>query len=242
MSQSWLRIAHRGASGTAPEHTRAAFERALSLGVDMIELDVQLTRDGEIVVVHDLTLERTTTGAGAVRDHTLAELKSLDAGGWFSPCFAGEPILTLDEVLDLVGTRARLNIEIKAVHGDWPALATALLHTLRRRGLLEATILSSFEAGALAAVRGRDRGAVLGLLWQAPSIAEALSCAAELGVWSIHPHWMLVSAEFVRQVQDGGWRVITWTVNDVGTMRDLVRAGVSGIISDFPERFAAVGE
>src|SRR5215468_1737197 len=99
MNQPWLRIAHRGASGTAPELTRSAFERALAIGVDMIELDVQFSRDLELVVFHDVELQRTTSGRGLVREHEFAELKRLDAGSWFGSSFAAERVLSLKEVI-----------------------------------------------------------------------------------------------------------------------------------------------
>lgn len=240
MSRKWLRIAHRGASGSAPEHTRPAFERALELGVDMIELDVQLSRDGVLVVLHDLDLRRTTGVADAVRARSFAEIKALDAGGWYGAPFSGQPVLSLDEVIDIVGTRARLNVELKAPEIDWPVLATTLTGTLRRRGLLEATIVSCFEPAALAIVRECDPLAPLGVLWQRTEFAEVWEWARRLDAVSFHPHWMLVSTELVDTAHARGLQVLTWTVNDVETMRDLVRLGVDGIISDHPERFAAV--
>ena len=242
MGQRWLRIAHRGASGCAPEHTRPAFERALGLGVDMIELDVQLTRVGTLVVLHDLDLERTTNGAGPVRERSFAEIKSLDAGAWYDPPFAGQPVLSLDEVIAIVGERARLNVEVKAPEADWPALATALTGTLRHHGLLDATIVSCFEPAALAVVRERDATARLGLLWQHTKFAQAWEWARQLDAVSFHPYWMLVSEDVVNEAHACGLKVITWTVNEVETMRNLVRCGVDGIISDHPERFSAVAD
>ncbi len=240
MTVRWLRIAHRGASASAPEHTRPAFERALTHGVDMIELDVQLSRDHALVVIHDRDLERTTTGTGKVRERSLAELKSFDTGGWFDPRFAGEPILTLNEVIDVVGTSARLNVEVKAPEEDLPALATTLTRTLRSRGLLDTTIISCFEPAALAVVRARDDAAQLGLLWQRVDFSEAWDWARRLHAVSVHPHWMLVSVDLVHAAHARGLDVFTWTVNDVRIMRALVRQGVNGIISDYPERFARV--
>jgi len=240
MSRRWLRIAHRGASGSAPEHTRAAFERALQLGVDMIELDVQLSRDGELVVMHDLELQRTTNGAGTVRERPFAEIKALDAGAWYGPQFVAQRVLCLDEVIEIVGTRARLNVEIKAPADDWAALATALLKTLRSHGLIATTIISCFEPGALAIVHECDSGARLGLLWHQTEFSEAWQWARRLNAVSLHPYWMLVSADLVHAAHTCGLQVVTWTVNDVDRMRDLVRIGVDGIISDHPERFPLV--
>lgn len=240
MSRGWLRIAHRGASGSAPEHTRPAFERALDLGVDMIELDVQLSRDGALVVMHDLDLQRTTNARGAVRERSWPEIKLLDAGAWYGPEFAAQPVLSLDEVIDLVGARARLNVEVKAPEADWPALASTLLATLRRRGLLDGTVISCFEPEALAVVRERDTAAQLGLLWQRTELTQAWEWSRRLDAVSFHPHWMLLSAEVVGEAHARGLQVLTWTVNEIETMRDLVRIGVDGIISDHPERFSLV--
>jgi glycerophosphoryl diester phosphodiesterase len=226
----------------APEHTRSAFERALQAGVDMIELDVHLSRDGELVVIHDHDLQRTTTGKGLVRHHDFAALRTLDAGGWFSPQFVGEPVLCLHEVMAIVGGRARLNIEVKAPAVDWAPLASHVVELLRAHATLDATLLSCFEPGALVALRECAADARLGLLWQGADITEAWRLASELRAVSIHPHWMLVSADLVNDAHRRNLQVLTWTVNDVATMRDLVRYGVDGIISDFPERFGQVLE
>src|SRR5262245_24640882 len=110
---SFMAIAHRGASSYAPENTFSAFELALSLGACELELDVQETADGELVVIHDDTVERTTNGTGAVTGHTLAVLQGLDAGAWFDRRFAGERIPTLDRMLERYSSRARLHIELK---------------------------------------------------------------------------------------------------------------------------------
>jgi glycerophosphoryl diester phosphodiesterase len=242
MSRPWLRIAHRGASGDAPEHTRPAFVQALAAGVDMIELDVQLSRDQRLVVMHDLDVARTTGGHGPVRDHTLAELQRLDAGSWFAPQFAGERVLSLDEVIAIVGTRARLNVEVKAPPADWSPLAARLIGTLRDRGLLESTVISCFEMDALAAVRAEADEARLGVLWQSPDFVPAWEWAQRLRAVSVHPHWMLVSAEVIDAAHARGLEVLTWTVNDLAVMRTLVAQGIDGIISDFPGRFAEVGD
>lgn len=242
MPPSWLRIAHRGASGSAPEHTRAAFERALELGVDMIELDVQLSRDGELVVIHDLDLERTTSGHGCVRAYDLAHLTALDAGAWFGSGFAGQRLLSLEDVIAIVGARARLNVEVKAPATDWGRLAPKLTSTLRTRGLLASTVISSFETGALAAVRAEAADARIGLLWQTSDFADAWRWAADIGATSFHPHWMLVAPEMVSAAHGHGLQILVWTVNDTVAMRQLLGLGVDGIMSDFPERFAQVSE
>jgi glycerophosphoryl diester phosphodiesterase len=241
MSSAWLRIAHRGASGSAPEHTRAAFEQALRLSVDMIELDVQLSRDEALIVIHDATLDRTTNGHGIVREHAWQDLKALDAGSWFEPGFAGERLLRLEDVIKLVGDRARLNVEMKGCAADWRILAKHLIQVLRTAGRLQATIVSCFEPLALEKVRAASPDVQLGLLWQSPELAEAWQWGRALLAVSIHPYWALVSADLVRDARDRRLQVFAWTVNEVEIMRQLIREGVDGIISDTPERFAEAG-
>ena len=165
-----LKIAHRGAAGTRPELTQPAFEHALEIGVDMIELDVQLTRDQQLVVVHDRELGRTLPGRGLVREHTLAELAALDAGAWFALEYAGARAPSLEEVLDLTAGEADVNVEIKSPAPDWRATARVLIDLLSARGRLESTIISSFETGALRAVRECSEAARLGVLWHAPEL------------------------------------------------------------------------
>lgn len=208
----------------------------------MIELDVQLSRDEQLVVMHDRELERTTNGHGAVGSHTLAEIKALDAGGWFGPQFVGETVLTLPEVLALVGNAARLNVEVKAPRADWPVLAPRLIATLDSYQALESTIISCFEPDALSAVRERSDRAQLGLLWQTADFDDAWRWAKALDAVSIHPLWLLVTSEVLHAAHVRALKVMTWTVNEIAVMNALVRQGVDGIISDFPERLRAAND
>jgi glycerophosphoryl diester phosphodiesterase len=242
VSPDWLRIAHRGASGSAPEHTPAAFERALEIGVDMIELDVQLSRDARLVVIHDAELGRTTSGSGAVRESDWASLQRLDAGAWFDPGFAGQRVLCLEEVIDLVDGQARLNVEIKSAAADWPAVAERLVDLLHARGLVDSTVVSSFAAGALASVRELSDAVRLGVLWHDPDCAPAWTVASQLGAHSFHPHWAIVGAELLAEARRRKLQVLTWTVNEPELMARLIELGVDGIISDHPELFADVQE
>ena len=138
-----LNFAHRGASHNAPENTLAAFLLAIELGADGIELDVQLSKDGEIVVIHDLILETTTDGVGPVRERTLAELKELDAGRRFDPAYAGQRIPTLQQVIDAVGHRLLLNIELKTMSWRDEGLAEAVVQAIEDNDLLDRTVVSS---------------------------------------------------------------------------------------------------
>jgi glycerophosphoryl diester phosphodiesterase len=231
-----LRIAHRGAAGTRPELTRPAFERALEIGVDMIELDVHLTCDGQLVVVHDRELGRTVQGEGAVRDRTLAELCALDAGAWFALEYAGARIMSLAEVLELTAGRAALNVEIKSPAADWEPTARVLLEALTAADRLESTVISSFETGALRAVRECSPAARLGVLWHNPDLDPIWLLAEGLQARSVHPHWTLVNQTVVEDAHGRGLEVIVWTVNEPDAIAALTALGVDGIISDFPER------
>jgi glycerophosphoryl diester phosphodiesterase len=237
---SFLVIGHRGAAGLAPEHTRPSFERALAIGVDMIELDVQLSRDGELVVIHDRTLERTTTASGPVREQTLTALRALEIGGWFGESFRGEPLLTLTEVFALLAGRAALNVEIKSPEPDWEATARELAAVLRQVDALATTVVSSFEMGALAAVRRMMPAVPIGVLWHHLDLAPAWAAAAELRATSLHPYAPLVTGDVVRHAHAHGLRVHTWTVNEDAEIRRVAADGVDGIISDFPDRVARV--
>lgn len=236
-----LRIGHRGASGTTPELTRAAFVRALELGVDMIELDLQLTKDGYLVVIHDHELQRTTNGSGAVRDHTLAELKELDAGSWFDPRFRGESIPTLEEVIEIVGRRAMLNVEIKSPPGDWSNTALKTVAVLTHAGILGTTVISCFQMQALQKVRELSPAARLGVLWHQPDFDDAWRWARELAAWSFHPWSKILAEDGVTEAHRRGLRVLTWTVNDADEIAQMAAIGVDGIISDFPERLLQIG-
>jgi glycerophosphoryl diester phosphodiesterase len=241
MTREWLRIAHRGASGSAPEHTPAAFRRALEIGVDMIELDVQLSRDGQLIVIHDFHLGRTTDGSGAVQDLDWATLRQFDSGTWFSPEYAGQRIMTLGDVVDLVDRRARLNVEMKVADGARESLARKVVRFLAERDLLSTTIVSSFDLGALRAARAESEAVAVGILTHEPDLTPSWAAASELRAVSIHPYWAFVTSEAIERSHAEGLDVIVWTVNEVDAMEALVAQGVDGIISDYPERFSLVG-
>ena len=145
MSSQPLIFAHRGASAVAPENTLPAFVKALELGADGIELDVQATADGELVVLHDFNLERTTTGAGLLRKRTLAQLVDVDAGIRFNDAFAGTPIPTLEQVFELTAGRCIVNVEIKNMDWDGGPEARPLTRMIQRRRLHGQVIVSSFN-------------------------------------------------------------------------------------------------
>jgi glycerophosphoryl diester phosphodiesterase len=226
-------IAHRGASGTSPENTLVAFRRAVELGADMIELDVQLTHDGAVVVIHDYTLERTTSGTGAVQAHTLADIRRYDAGGWFNPAFRGERVPTLGETLAAVALP--LNVELKPVGpGELEARALA---AVEEAGALERTVFSSFAMDALERLRARSATAQLAILWETDRIEDAAGWARRVGARALHLRKDAATPRTLEVAAARHLPVRVWTVNDQAEMRRLVAAGVEGIFTDFPERF-----
>ena len=234
-------IAHRGFSGEAPENTTAAFRRAIEVGADMIELDVLLSRDGELVVIHDDTLDRTTDGSGRVADHTLEELSRLDAGSWFAPEFAGERIPTLEEVLRLAHGRILVNIEIKteAVTGEAEGgVVDKTLALVERLGMRDRIVISSFDPRALAHARALDPTIATASLRSSRHHAESSPAEVmeSVGSQAFNLSRNEVSREVVEACHALGRPVAVYTVNEESEMRRLVELGVDALFTDHPDR------
>jgi glycerophosphoryl diester phosphodiesterase len=242
----WV-IAHRGASGDAPENTLAAFRKAVEAGAGFIETDLQLSRDARLVALHDDTLDRTTNGHGPVSAQTLEELRKLDAGSWFSGdssrgggpgSFAGEHIPTVQEVL--VFGRERdigLYLEIKApvVSGSEHAIVGAL----RAENEITRTVVLSFHLGVLAQVRRLEPLIVTGYLYSAV-VPDAVAQAVGAGTRQLLPRADRITPELVAEAHRKDLRVVAWTVNAPEQVKALAAAGVDGIITDFPGETIAV--
>lgn len=230
---------HRGFSGAAPENTLAAFRAAIAAGCDIIELDVHLSRDREVVVIHDDTLERTTSGRGNVADQTFAELKRLDAGAWFAPRFAGERIPSLAEVLALSRNRVLVNIELKKGKYLLPytmgELADLALREVEKAGMEGQVLFSSFAPAAVDRIRERNPALPVALIrdkpWGSPEeagggkIYPALNCKA-----------VVLNEENIRRARGEGIRIHVWTVDAPEEMARFVALGVDGIITNHPDR------
>ncbi len=229
----FLVIAHRGASGTRPENTLAAFARAMELGAPMVELDVQLTGDGEVVVLHDWTLDRTTDGTGPVGGWSLADLRRLDAGRWFDAGFAGERVPTLAEVLDLVP--ARVNVELKAVGDD--GLERRTLAVVERAGALGRVVFSSFLPESLVRLRALSSGADVAVLSDDEPVEALVRKAERVGARALHVRNATVTAHEVAVAHRAGLAVRVWTVNEQDEFVRIRNTGADGIFTDFPERF-----
>jgi len=239
MRKPWV-IAHRGASGHAPENTLAAYERAVELGAGFIETDLHLTRDARFVAIHDSTLERTTNGRGNVHDFTLGELRKLDAGMWFDRQFMGQPIPTLEEILAFAAKHDVIfYLEVK-YDAAW-GMHHSLVGALQKSQSAARTIVISFDESTLSALRQVDSTMMMGLLVEEPR-QDYAKAAIELGVRQLCPRASLVTPELVEQAHRLDLQVATWTVDDAEAMRRMAAAGVDGIMTNFPDRLQAVLE
>lgn len=231
--------AHRGASAYAPENTMAAFELAQKMGADGIELDVQLTSDGELVVIHDHELSRVSNGKGCVKDHTLSELKALDFGGWFSSEYAGQRIPTLRETLSWIATTGmELNIEIKAapIYHD-VRMIPVVVKQVGTSGMLDRIVVSSFDHRCLLEVRKADERIVTGLLYSA-NLVDVGAYAAKCGARFIHPHFAFVDESAIYECTLNGIGINVWTVDDPQLAVQMQRLGINILISNAPDKVA----
>jgi len=226
-------IGHRGASYYAPENTIAAFVKAKQLGINWVEFDVMLTACGEVVVIHDHTLERTTNVKGNVSDFTYEELKKLDAGSWFHPQFHQEKIPCLQDVLALLKQqRLSANIEIKAQIGKEDIIVKKVLDFIANEN--SHILLSSFSLEVMRAIRKVSDKIQIGLLidtwfpgWE--KISDELNCV------SIHLNQKLLDKENIARMKAMGKQVLAYTVNDVKRAKELFSLGVDAIFSDLSE-------
>lgn len=220
--------AHRGASAEAPENTLAAFRRALEVGADGIELDVHLSADGVPLVIHDETLERTTDGTGPVASCGIEGLRTLDAGTWFAPQFADEPLPTLEETLALLAGRLRLNLEVKESRAG-----RAVVELLQRFPAAD-VVLSSFDYGLLASLRRAAPELPLAVLTDDGNWRRALARAEALRSCALHPRADLVNRPLMAACRRLRLPVFPWTVDAPAQARELARMGVAGVFTNDP--------
>jgi glycerophosphoryl diester phosphodiesterase len=231
---------HRGAAATAPENTLAGVRRAAAVGAGAVEFDVKLTADGVPFCLHDDTFDRTTDGKGDAGRLTLAEIQRLDAGSWFGPAFAGEPVPTLDAILDLIlelGLDA--NVEIKPVKGREAETGAVVADAVARRwpGGRQPPILSSFRPASLEAAKSAQPDLPRGYLverpgpgWQAD--VERLGCA------TLHVGHKKLDRALMGELTAMGKPVLLWTINDVARAREVMSWGATSVITDVPELMA----
>lgn len=228
--------AHRGSKGTYPENTMPAFEEAVRLGVDGIELDVHLSKDGELIVIHDEKVDRTTNGKGNVRDMTLEELKKLDAGSWFREEFAGTRIPVLGEVLKLLkGSGIRLNVEIKSDVIPYEGIEEKVLEALEKYEYKSHAIISSFNHYSLKRVHQLDSEIETAILFM-EVLYEPWKYAAGIGASALHVYAPVAYAEASREAERNQFPVRVFTINKEEQMRELLDLGVDTIMTDYPEK------
>lgn len=231
-------IAHRGASGYAPENTLAAFAKAAQLGIKWVEFDVMLSACGIPIIFHDETLDRTTNGRGELIDYSFPYLQSLDAGTWFNPIFAGERIPTLAQVMTfLQEMHMNANVELKPLPGEEELLAKKVLEIIPNHLIKEpSTILfSSFSIEGLFALRKQAKDCLLGLLlhdwdpdWR--TLCESLQCA------SLHIYDEIMTEEKVHEIKNMGKAALCYTVNNPLRAKQLFGWGVDAVFSDVPDK------
>lgn len=229
-------IGHRGAAAQAPENTLAGLRQARGLGCTLVEFDVRLTADGASVLCHDPLLDRTTDGVGLVAAHSLAAIRQRDAGGWFGPAFAGEPVPTLDEALALAADlELGADIEVKAERGREYATAAAVVSALKRRPYGNPPVLvSSFLPAAVAALRTLAPQVQRAILFRLvprnwAEIARRLGCVA------IGADHRRLRRRRVAAIRDAGYQLAAYTINDPARARLLFGWGVTSVFSDAPD-------
>lgn len=229
---------HRGAMGSAPENTFASFALAVEQGVDAVELDVHLTADDEVVVIHDHHLERTTTGHGVVREHTLAQIRALEAGSRFDARFAGERVPTLAEVLDWARDRCILDIEIKGGPAPYPGIAACVIDLIRRHGMVDRVLVISFDHPTMRQVKELAPEVATGVLYSGRPI-DPITLAHAAGANALMPYWANLMAEDVERAHAAGLSVHPWATSEPEEIRSLLAMGVDSVCSNHPDRVVA---
>ena len=234
-----LVFGHRGAKAYAPMNTLPSFLLAVEQGADGVELDVWLSKDGHLVVIHDNTVDGTTDGHGSVQAMTLAEVKALDAGAWFDPKYVGTHIPTLDEVFDTLPSDFLVNVEIKKVDNtssETDGVEVAVAECIRLHNALERVIVSSFSMNALERFHAAmpERPTLLAYLYMTPDQLQAVETSS-FEIAFLHPFHETITPALIDKHIELGAVTNVWTVNDTKQMRSLINMGVNGIITDVPD-------
>jgi len=217
----FLKIGHRGAKAYEPENTLRSFKKALDLGANAIEIDARLTKDGELVCLHDKKLERTTNGKGLVNERTLKEIKKLDAG-------KGEKVPTVEEALRFIDKKAKVLIDLRNDEA-----VDKVLKILKKTGLIEKTILISSKADILKHVKEIEPNIETGM-WYVKH-QNPLKTALEIKLNYLKPIWFSCHSEIIKKAHENGIKVLTWVVNEKSKVQELVKKGVDGIVTDKPD-------
>jgi len=235
-----LVVAHRGDPMKRPQNTRSSFLSALTYDIDMIETDVNMTRDGRLVIIHVQIVDFTSNATGEVRSYTLADLRGFDFGSWMGPAFSRETIMTLEELIDLVKDRdVALNIEIKNGPHIYDGIEEKVVAILNDFSFSDRVIISSFDHTAVKRIKGIAPGVLCGILFSGGFI-DPITPARLAGADGLHPEYSWVHEPFVSAARAAGLFVNVWTVDNEKQMRRMADLGVTGIISNYPERLVGV--
>lgn len=239
---SVMPIAHRGASAYSPENTLSSISKAIELGSKYIEIDVHMTKDGEVVALHDKTIDRTSNSRGHIQDYTLAELKEMDFGSWFGDKFKNERIPTLEEVLLKTGTNSMLIIELKYGKEKYPQIEKKIISLVTRLGLSKHVIFKSFSFKILNTFQklapevDRLYCTFWGNNWFTVDNFFRLSGIFENASFKyLQVHKYFLSKSLIKEAHDRGIKVVVWDVHDKKTMTEFVELGVDFIESDNPD-------
>ena len=216
-----LRVGHRGAKAYAPENTLTSFKKAMEIGVDAVELDVRKTKDGQLVVIHDADVKRTTDGKGLVSELTLAQIKSFSAEG-------GEKIPTLQEALDFLDKKVKVLVELKET-----GVEKQVLSTVNERGLEKNVVIVSFLEEALKKIRELDKGIETGLIYAKHS--NPVKAALTLKANYLLALYRFTHTATVQKAHENGLKIIVWTINTPEEAQEYAKKGVDGIASDKPD-------
>lgn len=241
-------IAHRGAMGHAPENTLAAYELAVKMGANAVEIDLRQTIDGELVAFHDASINRTTNGKGKFNKFTYEELKKLDAGSWFSNEFKNEKIPTLQEIINILPDSVLLIIELKGSNDDYPGFEENVISLIKKNNYEKNVILKSFDYKVLERLRKHAPTIpqIFVYAFRIPFIGITIGTGItfksifSLDVEYLQPHRYFVSEEFVRKAEKKGYKVISWGVDSRNEIINALEIGVHGIETDFPDRVLSI--
>lgn len=244
-------IAHRGASGYCPENTLAAVQEALNIGVDLIEIDIHLSKDGEVMVLHDISLDRTTNGKGDIEDYSFEELKALDAGSWFAEKYTGEKIPSLKEVLELCKGICAVLIEVKKGKDYYRDIEKKAWEIVQELGMEDEVEFQSFYAHSLKEMEKLGINAPIHklLVGVYPGFPIYIDHQLRFGNYfykeevelsGVNPNERFVTKAFLNKIKADKLVTYVWTVNEENTMRKLIKSGVDGIITNYPRELKKI--
>ncbi|WP_443662518.1 glycerophosphodiester phosphodiesterase [Clostridium sp.] len=235
-----INYAHRGASGYFPENTMLSFRKAIELGATGIETDVQMTSDGVLVLIHDENVDRTTNGTGLVKNFKFVDLNKLDAGSWFNDNYNNEMIPTVEQLIILAKeNNIILNLEIKNGEVTYPGIEEKLIEMIYKYNYVDKVILSSFNHYSMVHCKEISKKIKTGLLYMAGLYHPEEYCKYT-GADALHPYYISINKEIIDDAKKDGILVNPFTVNTQEAMEKLIEAGVSGIITNYPDKLKKV--